>query len=420
MKNHKFLVGMLSAILICFVICISKVRNYYDEQVDITSVNEIVKAVEKNIGSEYLLEEKIFAYDFSVIQNEGTVVYSTLPTEHTGYGLFVNEAIRNHETVLYYSEGAVVIYTNEFMHTQKRDIITVLLITVVCVCFLLCAQSLYIRRRFTLPFRKLKSFADAISDGQLDLPLPMDQGNIFGAFTESFDLMRVKLKEAQEKAVFLEKQKNEMVASLSHDIKTPLSSIIAVSEMLMLLEQDQKKSMKIKGIETKAEEIDHLVTNLFQTTLEDLSELKVEPQCYSSELLIEMIEHADLLKHVTFLSQVPPCLISIDPLRMGQIFSNIISNAYKYADSPIEVHFLLNEKEDKMLTILIKDHGTTLNIQEVDKLGDKFFRGENAKGKQGCGLGLYNCRQLLDRMEGNLRFYQDTSGFSVKIYLKLI
>ena len=84
------------------------------------------------------------------------------------------------------------------------------------------------------PFKKLQSFAVNVARGNLDIPLKMDKNNPFGAFTESFDIMREELAAARQSEYAANRSKKELVASLSHDIKTPVASIKAVSELMLM------------------------------------------------------------------------------------------------------------------------------------------------------------------------------------------
>ena len=90
---------------------------------------------------------------------------------------------------------------------------------------------------------------------------------MFGAFSESFDIMREELKQAREKELAANISKKELVAQLSHDIKTPVSSIKAMSEVLAAKEDRDAVRDKIVAIGAKADQIDSLVSNLFVSAI---------------------------------------------------------------------------------------------------------------------------------------------------------
>ena len=108
------------------------------------------------------------------------------------------------------------------------------------------------------PVKVMEEFANTIAKGNLDVPLPIHKNNMFGSFTESFDIMREELKSARQREMAAEKAKSEMVAELSHDLKTPVATIQATCEVLELkvkkaLEEIEKEARILKTIETKME-----------------------------------------------------------------------------------------------------------------------------------------------------------------------
>ena len=105
------------------------------------------------------------------------------------------------------------------------------------------------------PFKKLKGFAVRIAAGNLDFPLEMDRINLFGAFTESFDVMRDELKRSRIAEARAEAEKRELVAELSHDIKTPVASIKAASELGLLLADSDKVKDNYQNIIYKADQV---------------------------------------------------------------------------------------------------------------------------------------------------------------------
>lgn len=102
----------------------------------------------------------------------------------------------------------------------------------------------------------------------MEVPLNMNKNNPFGVFTESFDIMREQLAAARKSEYEANRSKKELVASLSHDIKTPVASIKAVSELMLLRAMDAKDIRQLNMINAKAEQIDLMITDMFHATLE--------------------------------------------------------------------------------------------------------------------------------------------------------
>ena len=150
-----------------------------------------------------------------------------------------------------------------------------------------------------------------------------------------FDLLREELQCARQREYESNRSKKELVATLSHDIKTPVASIKAVSELMLLQVKDEKMMKHVNTIYSKAEQINLLVTDMFHATLEELQQLKLTVNEESSEVLVDMIENVNYYDHQIDYDPIPPCIILTDSVRMQQVIDNIMSNSYKYAGTQI-------------------------------------------------------------------------------------
>lgn len=257
--------------------------------------------------------------------------------------------------------------------------------------------SAYLHHRVVKPFGKLENFAERVAGGNLDIPLEIDRGNIFGAFTESFDLMRSELKKARLAEARANAEKKELVAKLSHDIRTPVASIKAASEVGAAIAESEKSRRNYGRIIQKADQINALVTNLFSATLEELQQLTVEPTDMKSREIPEMLSGADYF-HYAEIPAVPDCMLFADKLRLQQVFDNIFANSYKYANTEITVEISL---KNNFLQIVVEDFGGVPE-KELPLLKEKFKRGENAENVDGAGLGLYISDCFMTEMRGSL------------------
>ncbi|MCL2150045.1 MAG: HAMP domain-containing histidine kinase [Dehalococcoidia bacterium] len=274
---------------------------------------------------------------------------------------------------------------------------------------------LYCERSILAPFRKLRRFARDVATGNLDIPLEMDPHGSFGAFTESFDLMREELKKARENERAADRSKKELVASLNHDIKTPVASIKAATELMLVSARDEKEKSQLARIEAKAEQINALITDMFHATLEDLQALSVSPIEVPSTAIPGLIQSADYKGLVKPFS-IPECIVMADPVRLQQVLDNIIGNSYKYAGTDIEVRAAF---DGAFLLIDIADYGYGAPEDELPLLLNKFYRGKNAAEKSGYGLGLYIAKYLLTHMSGDLCCENRARGFVARLTLRL-
>ena len=270
------------------------------------------------------------------------------------------------------------------------------------------------------PFNKLSDFAASVSKGNLNVPLNMDRHNYFGAFTESVDRMREELKLSSEREAAANRSKQELVAEISHDIKTPVATIKATCEVMEIKYKEDDIQEKVSVIKSKATSVEHLIDNMFRATLDDLDELKVTPREESSLIIEDMLAGLRFYGTVEQKGSVPECLILVDKLRLEQVIDNIAGNSFKYAGTPLEVDF----RSDKdSIRVIMSDRGPGVPEDELAMLTTKFYRGSEASGsgKDGSGLGLYLASLFMEKMGGGLELRnREGGGFTAEIIIKKV
>ena len=303
---------------------------------------------------------------------------------------------------------------------SKKD----LMVSIIAVCVSLSVVGVlllfFVWYMYIRPFNELRSFAASVGKGNLDVPLKMKKENYFGAFTESFDMMRYQLKEASIREANADRSKKELVAGLSHDIKTPVATIKATCEVMELkYSSDKDIAEKVSVIKSKASSVESLIDNMFRATLEDLEQLRVEPSEESSLIIDEMISDLRFFGPVEKHGSVPECLIMADRLRLEQVIDNIAGNSFKYAEgSPLEIDFASDEES---IRIIFSDRGPGVPEDEIDLLSSKFYRGSVAKGKEGSGLGLYLSTVFMQRMGGGLELHnREGGGFVAEVVIRKV
>lgn len=357
-------------------------------------------------------------FQVTVLDNSGKVLLKT--KEHLSDT--ISQAVAHRDTILDIGQnGAVVgkvIINNpweEKFAARRRSAALWLLLLLSIQAALLFGYGAGLYGMLVKPFRKLEGFAERIAGGNLDIPLEMDRQNLFGAFTESFDIMRAELKKARLAEAEANAGKKELVAQLSHDIKTPVASIKAASEVGFALAGSGRMKENYAQIIKKADQINTLVTNLFTATLEELQELSVLPADLESRELGLLLAQADYL-HKAHIPAIPPCLVWADKLRLQQVFDNIFANSYKYAGTDIGVKV---KRTGSQLVITIQDSGGGLPEEELFSIKEKFRRGSNAGAVEGAGLGLYISDCFMDAMQGELIVENGADGLKVTVAVPL-
>lgn len=369
---------------------------------DPVAVNEVVKTVEADWDAMWN-HTNAAGLSYVVLDQNGVVRYRT--RNHLSETVF--QAAAHGDTILDVAPqgktaGKVLIYNTSVKEnaTRRGRLFWGMAALLLLQAFLAACYFFYLERAVFRPFQKLRGFAQRVAGGNLDIPLAMDRHNLFGAFTESFDLMRTELKKARMAEAKANAQKKELVAKLSHDIKTPVASIRAAAEVGLALSESERMQDNYTQIIRKADQIHTLVNDLFAAALKELSQLPVTPADFESGVLFELLENADYL-HRANPADIPECLLRADRLRLQQVFDNLFANSYKYAGTDILLSASL-DKENGYLVITIEDFGGGVPKDELALLKEKFRRGKNAHETEGAGLGLYISDYFMKEMGGEL------------------
>lgn len=356
--------------------------------------------------------------DFTIINKQEEILYTTnaeffISSQHS---LTQRETIINIQNQDQYLGQLIIhnpINSQSLINQQKTSwIISIMTILEI---ILVLGYFRYLQYIIFQPFQKLKEFASRVAHGDLDFPLTMDRQNIFGAFSESFDLMREELKIARLHEQQANQSKKELVAKLSHDIKTPVASIQAVSELMSVTSTSSKEKQQLQIIHDKANQINQLISDLFHASLEELQELKVTPTLHQSQEIYQIIKNSDY-QNMTHIQSIPECLISYDAIRLQQVFDNLLSNSYKYEASQIDISF---EFKKNHFVIFISDNGLGIKKDELPLLFEKFYRGSNSQKKSGSGLGLYISHYFMKQMHGDMKAVESMHGLSLVLSLPL-
>lgn len=416
MKKAPFISILLLTFIFEVVGCFSLIGKMERVKQDPVAVNECLHSIADYYGEEVQYKKDL---PYVVIDQEGKVIYQT----ESNMSQSINEAIKNNDLILdlVVNEEVVgkVIFNNtttEKIEEYRSNIVKLILLVFVVQGLLVLIYFLYCEKRIIEPFQKLNTFAVRVAAGNLDLPLELDRKHIFGSFTESFDLMRSELKKARIAEKKANDDKKEVIAKLSHDIKTPVASIKSTSEFGFELTKEERTKEMFNLINVKSDQITTLVDNLFNSSINDVTEITVSPSNYNAEILNDLINNSDYL-HKAGDYAIPACNIYCDKLRMQQAFDNIFMNSYKYANTEISVNVY---EENEYLVIKIADRGEGVLEDELPLLKEKYRRGSNISEKDGAGLGLYLTDYFLHNMDGKLVLKNENPGFAVFFYLRKI
>ncbi|MBP1559926.1 MAG: HAMP domain-containing histidine kinase [Oscillospiraceae bacterium] len=266
---------------------------------------------------------------------------------------------------------------------------------------------IFIRVKILLPFERLTEVPYELSKGNLTVPVKETKNRFFGRFIWGVDLLRENMEQQKQHELDLQRDKKMLLLSLSHDIKTPLAAIKLYSKALSKgLYDSREKQLEIaENINTKADEIERYVSQIITASREDFLCIDVNMgELYLSELVDKIklyyTEKLSLIKTDFSVGGYSDCLLKGDIDRSVEVLQNVMENAVKYGDGKsIAIDF---SEEDGCVLITVGNSGCTLADTELPHIFESFRRGTNVGNEKGSGLGLYICRQLMHKMNGEI------------------
>ncbi|MPM96763.1 Sensor protein KdpD [bioreactor metagenome] len=211
-----------------------------------------------------------------------------------------------------------------------------------------------------------------------------------------------------------EKLQSALLNSISHELRTPLSSITGVLTTLVDSENNQRQTLKmdadtrmdlLNSAIGQARNLNLLVENLLNMTRIEAGSVHLNLELVDLQDLIgSVLQQYSTRLHdrevqVDLPSDLP--LINCDTILIAQVLANLIDNACKYSPekSPIVISAMVYEKE---VQVKVRDYGSSLPQEEVDRVFDKFFRGAEHKSTTGTGLGLSICKGIIETHGGRI------------------
>lgn len=271
----------------------------------------------------------------------------------------------------------------------------------------------YISKSILLPIRELSIAAEQISDGNLEYSINPSGKDELGKLAETFELMRGKLQESADLKVGYEINRKELIANISHDLKTPITSIKGYVEGIQdgVANTPEKLERYLQTIYTKANDMDHLIDELFLYSKLDLHSVpfkfeKVNLQSYL-ENVIEEIQF-DLEKNGVGISLFVEHGKSFEGLvdreQLKRVISNIINNSLKFMDKDekrIEVYVKMKSKR---ILVEIKDNGSGIPKENLPNVFDQFYKADLSRNSEngGSGLGLAIVKRIIEEHGGEV------------------
>ncbi|MEW9699569.1 ATP-binding protein [Paenibacillus sp. SI8] len=300
-------------------------------------------------------------------------------------------------------------------------LITFLLVGLAAIAVLLLISQLFTKRlvkRIMTPINKLTESAKRIEEGDFSKPIVYKGEDEFESVCTSFNQMQVHLKNEQDKNATYEKARTDMISGISHDLRTPLTSVKGYIKGLQdgVASTPEKQKEYLSIAYKKACDMDVLLQRLFYFSKLETGNLPFFP--VETDLGKFMKKYAldiqDDLKQknasISFDKSDGSHRVQIDTEQMRQVLSNLVENALKYAGAESLKLSLTVTQANENVVLRFADNGNGVSPEKLPHLFEQFYRGDesrNSKNSDGTGLGLYIVKYIIEAQGGTVAVKND-------------
>lgn len=279
----------------------------------------------------------------------------------------------------------------------------------------------------SLVLKKLQMGGEALADG--DLSYHTDTSKLYGDFKkhgENLNNIGAGMTIAVEERLKSERLKTELITNVSHDIKTPLTSIINYTDLITKEPSGNEKITEYSQVLLRqSERLKRLIEDLVEASKASTGNIDVLlAPCEANILLTQAVgEYEEKLqsKNLELISTQPesPIMIMADGRRLWRVFDNLINNICKYAQGSTRVYLSLEKQGDEALITFKNTSHAPLNLS-ADELMERFVRGDSSRHTEGSGLGLSIAKSLTELQNGSLKISIDGDLFKVTLRFPVI
>jgi len=266
----------------------------------------------------------------------------------------------------------------------------------------------WVNKGVFLHIKKLNKAMACVAEGNFDYSL--DSSKVDGEIRDlynSYEDMRLKLKEASEDRLKVEATNRELISNITHDLKTPITSIKGYAEGILdgVADTDEKKERYIRTIYDKTKDLDRLLNELTYYSGIDSNKIpyhfqKIDVGSFFTDCVEEVgmdLENKNIKLNYVNLIEAGTLVIA-DPIQMRKVINNIVGNSVKYMDKPegiIDIRIL--DAVDSV-RVEIEDNGKGIATKDLGKIFERFYRTDASRNSSqgGSGIGLSIVKKIIE------------------------
>ena len=267
-------------------------------------------------------------------------------------------------------------------------------------------------------YGSLLNATNKIAEGKLDFEINEDLG-LFNPFKDELKKIQSGFKKAVDEEVKSQKMKTDLISNVSHDLKTPLTSIITYIDLLKNknITEDEKKSY-IDTIDKKSQRLKFLIEDLFEVSKATSGNIKLSPVNVDIIELIKQveIELSDKLNNANVIvkNNFPDnrIILKLDSQKTFRVFENLLNNVAKYSMEGSRVYVDIVEN-NRCIVITIKNMSAVEIDYKAEEIVERFQRGDKSRNTEGSGLGLAIAKSFVEAQNGTFEIELDGDLFKV-------
>ncbi len=361
--------------------------------------------VRKNDKLYYTGNEQAAERIFEMLPEYGNEV----PNSETGY--YYNDRRKLVKQVDFQftdgSEGSFFIVTSVNSLISQNALTKMIYAFILVLCLTSILLTHWIQRGIFTPINQLNTAMQNIAEGNLEYMLPTEEKGEIGELYRNYEDMRLRLKESTDEKFEHEQKNKELVSNISHDLKTPITSIKGYVEGIMdgVADTPEKMNKYIKTIYDKANDMDRLINELTTYSGIDNNRIpytfrRINVADYFGDCIEEVgldLESKNIQLNYEALIE-PSTQIIADPEQLKRVINNIISNSVKYINKDKGVIDIRILDELDAIRVEIEDNGMGIAAKDLPNIFERFYRTDASRNssKGGSGIGLSIVKKIIE------------------------
>ncbi len=266
-------------------------------------------------------------------------------------------------------------------------------------------------RKKLLYLKMITENVNDIANGKLGLTIEMKGKDELSQLAQNINSMSKELANKFEYERQLDKAKNELITNVSHDLRSPLTSIIGYLDLLKKGQYTGERQLKeyLETSYSNSKRLESLINQLFEYTRLSSPDVKLNFNEVDLTGLIEQLigEYVPIFEkeNLTIVNALPDeeIPVTLDVEKMVRVYENLVMNAIKYSIKPSEIHIDL-EKHSSIAILKVSNRVEAPPLDDLNKLFERFFVGDKArKNNQGTGLGLAISKRIVELHGGAIQ-----------------